>query len=625
MRMSIGTVSLGGGLAAKLEAIAAAGFAAVEISESDILAYDGRPSDIAKLAADLGLEIIALQPFNDFEGMPADRRERIFARAERKFDLMQQIGCKLLIVDSNSTPESLPGIDRAAADLAELGSRAGKRGLRIGFKGVASGRHIRSYTDAYVATRLANHSAVGLVLDSFQTFVQKSDLDGIREIPGSRIALVQIADATGFDGAGPARSRHFTSFPGQGDLPLVEFMSAVQATGFDGPLSLEIFNDKLHASSPRSVAVDGHRSLIFLLDRLRSKTGVASKSFPSLPPQSKCSGTEFIEFAIDDADIASFEKLVRGLGFARTGQHKSKSVSRWSQGSINLVMNTDKQGFANSYHITHGTAVCAIGLKVDDAAATLERAEKLRDQPFKQAVGPGELEIPAVRGVGDSLLYFIDAKSKLAKVWEIEFKPTGENAAKADAGLVSVDHISQSMQDEKLPTWLLFYSSLFDLSKLTEQEVLDPGGVVKSQVLQTADETLRLVLNASQARHAQSTRFLWEAFGAGVQHIAFSTSDIFATAKRMAAHGLDFLPVPQNYYDDLETKTELSRDQIAALKANNILYDRDAHGEFFQIYTRTFDRRFFFEIVERRGYKGMGEVNAPIRLASQARLDAAVL
>ena len=115
--------------------------------------------------------------------------------------------------------------------------------------------------------------------------------------------------------------------------------------------------------------------------------------------------------------------------------------------------------------------------------ATLDRAQKLLDQPFRQAVGPGELEIPAVRGLGGSLVYFIDPKSDLGRVWDIEFEPTGEGAAKADAGLTVVDHISQSMHYEEMLTWLLFYTSLLDLAKTPEQDVLDPGGLVKSQVV----------------------------------------------------------------------------------------------------------------------------------------------
>ena len=117
-----------------------------------------------------------------------------------------------------------------------------------------------------------------------------------------------------------------------------------------------------------------------------------------------------------------------------------------------------------------------------------------------------------------------------------------------------------------------------------------------------------------------SSRFLSEAFGSGVQHIAFATSDILATAQRLKANRLDLLAVPDNYYDDLESTTDLSAQQIAELKAHNVLYDRDEAGEYLQMYTQTFEQGFFFEIVERRGYRGFGAVNAPIRLAAQSRL-----
>ena len=176
------------------------------------------------------------------------------------------------------------------------------------------------------------------------------------------------------------------------------------------------------------------------------------------------------------------------------------------------------------------------------------------------------------------------------------------------------------MHYEEMLTWLLFYTSLLDLAKAPEQDVLDPGGLVKSQVVQSADGALRIVLNASQSRHALSTRFLWEAFGSGVQHIAFATDDIFETVARLEANGVALLPIPENYYDDLEAKTDLSAERIEALKAHNILYDREGTAEYLQVYTQTFEDRFFFEIVERRGYKGFGAANAPIRLAAQARL-----
>jgi 4-hydroxyphenylpyruvate dioxygenase len=618
MKLSIATVSLSGDLNEKLEAVAAAGFKGVEIFEADLLSFDGTPGDVRRRAADLGLDIITFQPFRDFEGMPPELRERNLSRAERKFDLMAELGCDLLLVCSNVSPQSLGGIGRAADDLHALGERAAKRGMRVGFEALAWGRHISDYRDSWEAVRRADHPAIGLVLDSFHIFARKTDLKPIASIPRDKIFLVQLADAPLLDMDSLSWSRHFRNFPGQGELPLIDFMTALQATDFDGLLSLEIFNDQFRAGSARSVAIDGRRSLLFLFDQLRERGGALPGGLVQLPPRAKCHGTEFIEFAIDENEAPAFETLLRGLGFARAGVHKSKAVTRWTQGAINIVVNAEKEGFAHSFNITHGTGVCAIGLAVDDAAATLARAEGLLDKPFRQAVGPGELEIPAVRGLGGSLVYFVDKASDLGRVWEIEFVPTAET--NPDAGLRGVDHISQSMHYEEMLTWVLFYTSLLDLKKTGEQDVLDPGGLVKSQVVQSADGALRIALNASQSARTQSSRFLSEAFGSGVQHIAFATADLAATVARLQANGVDLLPIPENYYDDLEAKTDLAPARIDELRARNILYDRDGSAEYLQVYTRTFRERFFFEIVERRGYTGFGAANASIRLAAQTRL-----
>src|SRR5918999_2478500 len=129
MRTAIATVCLSGTLAEKLEAIAAAQFKGVEIFENDLLGFNGTPADVRRMVGDLGLEVITFQPFRDFEGMPEPHRNKVFSRAERKFDLMQELGCDLLLVCSNISPASLGGVDRAAADFRELGDRAAKRGL----------------------------------------------------------------------------------------------------------------------------------------------------------------------------------------------------------------------------------------------------------------------------------------------------------------------------------------------------------------------------------------------------------------------------------------------------------------------------------------------------------------
>jgi 4-hydroxyphenylpyruvate dioxygenase len=620
LQTAIATVCLSGTLNEKLEAIAAARFKGVEIFENDLLSFDGTPAQVGRRIKDLGLAAVTFQPFRDFEGMPEPLRAKAFSRAERKFDLMDELGCDLLMICSNVSPDSLGGIDRAAADLRELGERAARRGLRIAFEALAWGRHINDYRDAWEVVRRADHPAVGLVLDSFHVLARGTDLNAMCAIPKDRIFLVQVADAPKLDMDYLSWSRHYRCFPGQGELAIDAFMDALQVTGFDGLVSLEIFNDSFRAGSARYVAIDGQRSLLVTLDELRQRSGVPVRGLPQLPPRAHCSGIDFVEFALDEAAAATFETALGALGFVKAGVHKSKAVTRWRQGDINLVVNCDKEGFAHSFNITHGSAVCAMALKVDDAAMTLSRAAELLDLPFRQVVRTGEIDIPAVRGLGGSLVYFIDDKTALGRHWEIDFDSPPQADGGADAGLIAVDHVSQSMQHEEMLTWLLFYTSLLNVRKTPVQDVLDPGGIVHSQVVETTDGAFRLVLNASQSRQTLSSRFLTDLFGSGVQHIAFATSDIFATAKRLRARGVELLAIPENYYDDLEARIDLQPGALDRLRANNVLYDRQGTGEYFQIYTKTFDGGFFFELVERRAYTGFGAANAPIRLAAQTRL-----
>ncbi len=258
MIRSIATVSIGGALDEKLKTIAAAGFEAVEIFENDFTCFDRSARDVARMCGDLGLRICALQPFRDFEGLPEPQRAEAFRRAEKKFDLMAELGTDLLLVCSNVSPLALGGIDRAADDLRELGERAAKRGLRVGFEALAWGRHVNDYRDAWEIVRRANHPAIGIILDSFHTLAPGFPVSQIAAIPADKIFLVQLADAPQLDLDVLSWSRHFRCFPGQGNLPVAEFMQAVDATGYNGPLSLEIFNDQFRAQSTREVAIDAH-------------------------------------------------------------------------------------------------------------------------------------------------------------------------------------------------------------------------------------------------------------------------------------------------------------------------------------------------------------------------------
>ena len=611
-KRSIATVSLSGALDEKLRAIAAAGFEAVEIFENDFLSFNGGPADVGAMCRDLNLQICAFQPLRDFEGMPEPQRTRNFARIERKFELMRELGTDLLLICSNVSPASLPGIDRAADDFRALGDLAAKHRMRVGFEALAWGRHVNDYRDAWEVVRRANHPSIGLILDSFHALAPKLPVGAIGSIPSDKIFLVQLADAPKLDLDVLSWSRHFRCFPGQGDLPLLGFMEAVVATGYAGPWSLEIFNDQFRAGSAARVAVDGLRSLILLEDQVATTTRPPRP--PKLPPKDKSRGVGFVEFAVNEDKADELAALFGQLGFRKTGQHRSKAVQRWTQGAIDLVINSEAHGFAHSHYLTHGAGVCAIALEVDDVAGTMARAEALHTRTFYQPVGPGELEIPAIHGVGGSLLYFLRPD---AQNWDRDFKPVGPEAGDDHLGII--DHISQSMPYEDMLSWLLFYTGMLDLDRAPQVDVADPGGLVQSQAITNADGSLRLIINGSVANRTLSARFLSEFFGSGVQHIAFACQDIFETVAAMRARGASFLRIPDNYYDDIESKYDLDAKTMTLLRENQILYDREGDGEFFQIYTHAFDDRFFFEIVERRDYHGFGAPNAAIRLAAQAR------
>ena len=621
MKLSIATVTVPGNLPEKLEAIAAAGFQGIEIFEQDFLTHDGSARDVGRMVADHGLEISLFQPFRDFEGLPEPHRSRAFDRAERKFDLMNELGCDLVLICSSVHPEALGGVDRMADDFRELGERAARKNVRVGFEALAWGRHVFDHRDAWEVVRRADHPNVGLIVDSFHTLGRKLDPASIRSIPGDRIFFVQLADAPMIEMDLLYWSRHFRNMPGEGDLDVPGFVAAVAATGYSGPLSLEIFNDQFRSGSARHVARDGYRSLINLVDQVQRQEKSTPWRLPAMPPRTVSDGVEFIEFAANEAEAADLSALFAAMGFQQTGRHISKDVALWRQGEIKLVINTEREGFAHTAYIAHGASVCDIGIKVSDAQSTARRAEALGADTFSQPVGPGELDIPAIRGVGGGVMRFIDQASELGRVWEIEFEPVAETPPAKDAGLLRVDHLAQTMNYEEMLSWSLFYTSIFDADKAPMVDVVDPDGLIRSQAIEGQDGRLRITLNGAENHKTLAGHYLARSFGSAVQHIAFETAEIFQTADALAANGFDTLPISDNYYDDLAARFGLDADLLEALRVRRILYDADANGEFFQLYSKTYGEGVFFEIVQRKGgYAGYGAPNAPFRLAAQKRL-----
>jgi 4-hydroxyphenylpyruvate dioxygenase len=621
MKTSIATVSISGTLREKLEAISAAGYDGIEIFEQDFIAHDGSPRDVGRMVRDHGLEITLFQPFRDFEGLPEPYRTKAFDRAERKFDLMAELGTDLVLYCSSCHPKALGGIDRAADDFAELGERAAKRGMRVGYEALAWGRHVDDHRDAWEIVRRADHPNIGLVLDSFHTLARGIDPDTIRRIPGDRIFFVQLADAPRIDMDLLYWSRHFRNMPGEGDLPVTDFMRAAMAAGYAGPVSLEIFNDQFRGGSTRGVALDGYRSLMALMDDVRRAEPDLTLDLADMPARVGVNGVSFVEFASRREDARALEDLLSTLGFERTGRHRNKAVTLWQQGDVRMVVNEETEGHAGATFNARGTTVCDIGLWVEDAQAVTARATALGTEPFSQPTGPGELDIPAIRGLSGSVLHFIDDRSGLADVWDVEF---GASEAPAGAGITAIDHLAQTMSYEDMLSWTLFYTSIFDMRKSPMVDVFDPDGLVRSQVVESPDGAMRITLNGADSHRTLAGRFLSETFGASVQHVALATNDIFATAEALAAKGFDPLPMPQNYYDDLAARFDIAPDLLTRMQALNLLYDHDEGGAFFQTYSRAFAGGLFFEILQRDpGYTGFGAPNAPFRIAAQKRLKRA--
>jgi 4-hydroxyphenylpyruvate dioxygenase len=615
MLRSIATVSLGGTLVEKLNAIAAAGFDGVEIFENDLLYFDGSPAEVRTICADLGLRVLLFQPFRDFEAAPRARMAKNFDRAEIKFDVMEQLGADLMLVCSNTAPDAIADDSVAAQDLRALGERAARRGFRIGYEALAWGRQVNTFGHAWKIVQAADHAAVGLVVDTFHTFAVEDDDAPIARIPGDRIFFAQLADAPMMRLDPLSWSRHFRLFPGQGAFPVARFTQNVLASGYNGPISLEIFNDEFRAAPPRPTAIDAMRSLLLLEEELAGEA--PAPHMLASPPPPVCHGFEFVEFAVDAETRPRLVQMFDAMGFTHVATHRSKDVTVHRQGDVNLILNAEKDAFAHSFFLLHGPSVCALAFRVDDARSAVERALRYKAQTFRGKVGPNELVIPAIRGLEGSLIYLVDRTGAAGSIYDVDF--VAEPAAGAvSCGLTKVDHVSQVMPRGKLDGTLLFYKSVLGFEAEPVLELVDPYGLIQSRVLESRDRTVRLPLNATASPRTATARFLASYGGGGVHHIAITTDDIFRTMSEMRARNVALLDIPDTYYDGLSAMHDLDAADIDRMRSLGILYDRAGGGEFFHAYTRAFDGRFFFEIVQRCNYDGFGAVNASVRLAAQA-------
>ncbi len=624
MKRSIATVSLSGTLPEKLEAAAAAGFDGVELFENDLLYHSGSPQDIRRLCEDLGIAVTLFQPFRDFEGCPRARVQRNLDRAERKFDLMHELGVDLMLLCSNVQADALGDNETLVGDLGQIAERAGARGLRVGYEALAWGRHVKTWRQVWSLVQQVDHPALGVILDSFHTLALGDDPSGIIDIPGERIFFVQLADAPLLAMDVLEWSRHFRCFPGQGGFDLASFLAPVLQAGYSGPLSLEVFNDGFRAAPPRGIAADGLRALRHLEEKTGQRLSASVKSplvqtLFSPPPAPRYQGIDFLEFAVDEPHAVRLGSWLQRLGFAHVGQHRSKDVQLFRQGEINIVLNAEPYSFAHNYFEAHGPSVCAMALKIDEESPALARACAFGGQPYRGLIGPNERQIPAVRAPDGSLIYLLESGAPGQSNYDIDFRLHA--VGPKDAGLQRIDHMATALPAESLASWVLFYRSLFDFEADNELLLPDPYGLMKCRAMRSPCGRVRLPLNTSQDRDTVIAQALSSYRGAGVHHVAFACDDIFAEVARAQAAGVPLLEIPRNYYDDLAARFDFDDALLAELARYNVLYDRDAEGgELFHVYTEPFEGRFFFEILQRcNGYTGYGTANVAVRLAAMAK------
>ncbi len=637
MRKCIATVSISGTLPDKLDAIATARFDAIEVFENDLINFVGTAGDLRRMAADRGLGIDLYQPFRDLDATSDTQFRRNLDRAERKFDLMQALGAPMLLVCSNASPGAPTDDARISAQLYELAERAARRNLRIAYEALAWGRHVKRYRHAWSIVQHANHPHLGVAVDSFHILSLGDDPAGIAEIPGEKIFFLQMADAPRLAMDVLQWSRHYRCFPGQGQFDLARFLECVLVAGYTGPFSLEIFNDMFREAPNRGTAIDAMRSILYCeaetrlrLEPVQAAAITAAGHASTLdrvelfdPPAAPAlAGVAFLEFATDEAAGLQLDKFLQAFGFHRAGRHRSKNVTLYRQGAIHLVLNLEPNSFARAYFDEHGPSLVAVGLATDDSVRALNRATALHYARFDTAIGPREYSLPAVRAPDDTLVYFVPLDVATGGLFEVDFEPPASTTepSTADAGLARVDHVARGLPIETLDAWILFHRAVLGMEPGESLELSDPFGLVRSCGVANFDRTVRVVLNVSQSRGTQMAKALAAQGGATVHHIAFACTDIFATMEQLKANGATFVPISDNYYDDLAARFEISASVLAQMRALGILFERTMDGEYFHAYSESFADRFFFEIVQRVGtYDGYGAVNAPARLAAQVQ------
>lgn len=631
MHTSIATVCLSGTLEEKLKAVSAAGFNGVEVFTQDLVVSPSSPAGLRDLAGDLGVSLDLYQPFRNGVEVPAEKFDDTLRRLHRTGDLMTVLGTDTLLVCSNVSPEAVADDGLVAEQLHRMGEVAAEHGIRLAYEALAWGTHVNGHDHAHRLVLEADHPSVGTCLDSFHILSRGGDPTTIQDMDPEKIFFVQLADAPLMHLDPLSWSRHHRVFPGEGDFDLVDVMTRLVRAGYAGPVSLEIFNDSFRQADVHRTAVDGLRSLRWLEDRTRAAMSAEITSghtrdrlqLQALPEIGPPSGWDFVEMRT--TDLGDTTRLLHRLGFRLGGHHRSKDVQVWVQGSVRVVVSEagdttrrepdlDPRQRADRHAVAE---ISGLGFNVSDPAAAYQRAVQLGSHPVPREELPGEVALRGVWAPDGTEIFFGPDPDGHVPAWMAEFGVEEDTAIDRDL-ITGIDHVNVAQKWQHYDEGVLFYTSVLELAATAAQDVPGPSGLVRSQVMRSPDDVVRLPLNLAPTAAEQGS-FVGVAYP---EHLALASTDVREVARRAMRRGLQFLEIPENYYEDLVTRFDLDAETVAELRALNLLYDRDEHGEFLHFYTRTLGD-VFMEVVERRGYRGFGAEDAPVRLAAQYRLQSA--
>lgn len=608
MHTSIATVCLAGTLAEKLRAAADAGFDGVEIFEQDLTVSPHSPEQIRDKAKELGLSIDLFQPFRDLLSVTEDEFQDNLRRLEAKFRLMNRLGVSVILACSNVGTASVDDDEVRVDQLRRAGDLAQRYGCKIAYEALAWGKHVNRYEHAHRIVESVDHPNVGTCLDSFHILSLGDSPDAIASMNPEKIFFLQLADAPKLEMGVLSWSRHHRVFPGEGDLELVEFMSRVIESGYEGPVSLEIFNDSFREADTLRTAKDGLRALKWLADKALEKcsSGESAMSYyPKLKPLSKPKGYDYIE--LKTRCLGDTVKLLHQLGFKLGGFHKTREgVQLWVQGNIRLVVVEQDDARAP-------LALKGFGVFVDDTGSAFDRAKELNSVEVPREQKPGEAVLRGVFTPDNTELFFSHhVSNEEGALWANEFGLLPSDIDETEL-ISGIDHLALSQPQHTVAEARLFFSSVLGLRPLEPESVVSPAGLVWHQSMK--GENLMLTVSVAPSSSEQGD-FLNKKFP---QHVTFEAGDIIAVAQRAQTRGMKMLTIPTNYYEDLIARFGLAESEVEILSNHNILYDRDDSGEYLHFFTESMGE-MFFEVCERRGeYKGHGWANDPTRLAAQYR------